>query len=55
MPATAPSTRQILVIAAPIAVAVFVFGVSFGVLAIAARIPSARIGSIEVRPVWVYN
>jgi hypothetical protein len=24
-------------------------------LAIAARIPSARIGSIEVRPIWVYN
>ncbi|MES2029847.1 MAG: YciI family protein [Pseudomonadota bacterium] len=24
-------------------------------MAIAARIPSARIGSIEVRPVWVYN
>src|SRR5438874_6866183 len=22
---------------------------------IAARIPSARIGSIEVRPIWVYN
>ncbi|MGM4892949.1 YciI family protein [Tardiphaga sp. 839_C3_N1_4] len=24
-------------------------------LAIAARIPSARIGSIEVRPIWAYN
>src|SRR5450759_5671025 len=24
-------------------------------LAIAARIPGARLGSIEVRPVWVYN
>ena len=24
-------------------------------IAIAARIPSARIGSIEVRPIWVYN
>ena len=24
-------------------------------LAIAARIPSARIGSIEVRPIWVYD
>jgi hypothetical protein len=24
-------------------------------LAIAARIPSARIGSIEVRPIWVYS
>jgi hypothetical protein len=24
-------------------------------LAIAAKIPSARYGSIEVRPVWVYN
>jgi hypothetical protein len=24
-------------------------------LAIAAKIPSARIGSIEVRPIWVYN
>ncbi|HEX3630090.1 MAG TPA: AzlC family ABC transporter permease, partial [Candidatus Dormibacteraeota bacterium] len=39
MSATPRSTRQILVTAAPIAVAVFVFGVSFGVLAIAARIP----------------
>jgi hypothetical protein len=26
-----------------------------GAIAIAARIPGARIGSIEVRPVWVYN
>jgi hypothetical protein len=24
-------------------------------IAIAARIPSARMGSIEVRPIWVYN
>jgi hypothetical protein len=24
-------------------------------IGIAARIPSARIGSIEVRPIWVYN
>jgi hypothetical protein len=24
-------------------------------LAIAAKIPSARYGSIEVRPIWVYN
>ena len=24
-------------------------------LAIAAKIPSARFGSIEVRPIWVYN
>jgi hypothetical protein len=24
-------------------------------LAVAARIPSARVGSIEVRPIWVYN
>ena len=24
-------------------------------LAIAARIPGARHGSIEVRPIWVYN
>ncbi|NOJ47437.1 YciI family protein [Bradyrhizobium archetypum] len=24
-------------------------------LAIAARIPSARLGSIEVRPIWVYD
>lgn len=24
-------------------------------LAIAARIPGARVGSIEVRPIWVYN
>jgi len=26
-----------------------------GAIAIAARIPGARIGSIEVRPIWVYN
>ena len=26
-----------------------------GALAIAARIPGARYGSIEVRPIWVYN
>jgi hypothetical protein len=26
-----------------------------GAIAIAARIPGARMGSIEVRPVWVYN
>jgi hypothetical protein len=24
-------------------------------LAIAARIPGARLGSVEVRPIWVYN
>jgi hypothetical protein len=24
-------------------------------LAIAAKIPGARFGSIEVRPIWVYN
>jgi hypothetical protein len=24
-------------------------------IAVAARIPGARIGSIEVRPIWVYN
>ena len=24
-------------------------------MAIAARIPSARVGAIEVRPIWVYN
>src|SRR5260370_42249522 len=24
-------------------------------IAIAARIPGARVGSIEVRPIWVYN
>jgi hypothetical protein len=24
-------------------------------MTIAARIPSARVGSIEVRPIWVYN
>lgn len=35
----ARSTRQILVSAAPVAFAVFVFGISFGVLAIAARLP----------------
>jgi 4-azaleucine resistance transporter AzlC len=34
------STRQILVAAAPIAIAVFVFGISFGVLAVATRIPA---------------
>src|SRR5437764_13202727 len=33
------SVREILLTAAPIALAVFVFAVSFGVLAIAARIP----------------
>ena len=26
-----------------------------GAIAIAARIPGAKIGSIEVRPIWVYN
>jgi 4-azaleucine resistance transporter AzlC len=34
------STREILVAAAPIAAAVFVFGASFGVLAVAARLPT---------------
>jgi 4-azaleucine resistance transporter AzlC len=34
------STRQILQAAAPIALAVFVFGASFGVLAVAARLPA---------------
>ena len=34
------STRQILLAAAPIAAAVFVFGASFGVLAVAARLPT---------------
>jgi 4-azaleucine resistance transporter AzlC len=34
------SMRQILLAAAPIAIAVFVFGVSFGVLAVAARLPA---------------
>ena len=34
------STRQILQAAAPIAIAVFVFGASFGVLAVAARLPA---------------
>jgi 4-azaleucine resistance transporter AzlC len=38
MPA-ARSSRQILQAAAPIALAVFVFGISFGVLAIAAHLP----------------
>lgn len=33
------TTRDILAAAAPIAIAVFVFGISFGVLAVAARIP----------------
>lgn len=35
----ARSTRQILASAAPIGIAVFVFGVSFGVLAVAAHLP----------------
>src|SRR2546427_2880703 len=34
------SMRQILLAAAPIAIAVFVFGASFGVLAVAARLPT---------------
>src|SRR2546423_15572125 len=34
------STRDILLAAAPIALAVFVFGASFGVLAVAARLPA---------------
>jgi predicted branched-subunit amino acid permease len=34
------STREILQAAAPIALAVFVFGASFGVLAVAARLPA---------------
>src|SRR4030081_2962549 len=34
------SMRQILQTAAPIAIAVFVFGASFGVLAVAARLPT---------------
>jgi 4-azaleucine resistance transporter AzlC len=34
------SVREILLAAAPIAVAVFVFGVSFGVLAVAAHLPA---------------
>ena len=34
------STRAILFAAAPIAIAVFVFGASFGVLAVAARLPT---------------
>ena len=34
------SMRQILVAAAPIAIAVFVFGASFGVLAVAAHLPA---------------
>src|SRR2546421_12124511 len=38
MPATR-SVREILVTAAPLGLAVFVFGVSFGVLAIPARFP----------------
>src|SRR5439155_1565307 len=38
MPATR-SVREILLAAAPLGLAVFVFGVSFGVLAIAARFP----------------
>jgi len=36
----ARSTREILQSAAPIALAVFVFGASFGVLAVAARLPA---------------
>src|SRR6195256_6185364 len=34
------STREILLAAAPLAIAVFVFGASFGVLAVAARLPA---------------
>src|SRR6202165_5758458 len=34
------STREILQAAAPIALAVFVFGASFGVLAVAAHLPA---------------
>jgi len=34
------SIRQILLAAAPIAIAVFVFGASFGVLAVAAHLPA---------------
>ena len=34
------SARAILLTAAPIAAAVFVFGMSFGVLAVAARLPA---------------
>src|SRR2546421_12995072 len=34
------TTRRILAAASPIAIAVFVFGVSFGVLAIAAHLPA---------------
>src|SRR2546430_15538359 len=34
------SMRQILLAAAPIAIAVFVFGASFGVLAVAAHLPA---------------
>src|SRR5260370_7878446 len=34
------SVREILQAAAPIALAVFVFGASFGVLAVAARLPA---------------
>src|SRR5438128_10848011 len=34
------SMRRILLAAAPIAIAVFVFGASFGVLAVAARLPT---------------
>lgn len=36
----APPVREILQAAAPIALAVFVFGASFGVLAVAARLPA---------------
>src|ERR1700737_3386418 len=34
------SVREVLLAAAPIAIAVFVFGVSFGVLAVAAHLPA---------------
>lgn len=39
MAVAARPTRRILVAAAPIAIAVFVFGISFGVLSLAAKIP----------------
>ena len=39
MAVAARTTRQIMVAAAPIAIAVFVFGISFGVLAVAAKLP----------------
>ena len=48
MAATARPARSILIAAMPIAIAVFVFGVSFGVLAIAAHLPAWSVVMMSV-------